>query len=62
MIELYLVLGFVFGLGVGISTSDLEVRDLPLLAVVSLLWPLSILFAGFIYLTGTVDRFYREDD
>jgi hypothetical protein len=62
MIELYLILGFVFGIGVGISTSDLEVRDLPLLAVVSLLWPLSILFAGCIYLMGTVDRFYREDD
>lgn len=62
MIELYLVLGFVFGLGVGISTSDLEVRDLPLLAAVSLLWPLSLLFACFIYLTGTVDRFKNEDD
>ena len=62
MIELYLILGFVFGIGVGISTSDLEARDLPLLAVVSLLWPLSILFVGFIYLMGTVDGFYREDD
>lgn len=62
MIELYLILGFVFGIGVGISTSDLEVRDLPLLAAVSLLWPLSILFACFIYLTDTVDRFKNEDD
>ena len=62
MIELYLILGFVFGIGVGISTSDLEVRDLPLLAAVSLLWPLSLLFACFIYLTDTVDRFKNEDD